>query len=214
MSNPPILHIEDEDASAFMLQAALDEAKIRNRTFRVSSGENGLAFLCKSDCYHAAQSPGLVLLDLHMPRVDGWAVLAAMQRKPELSNIPVVVLSANQQETDKERAFSLGAREYVIKQNSISALSRALLDACSPFVHRDTPGAYTLKAPCIAYHHSLDDNGAPIKNFTVLAEHAQLQLLKIDSAAQSVLVRHDSRDLCISPDDFQSRCISNAALFA
>jgi len=129
VKNLTILHVEDEDASAFLLQAALDRAAIPNRVFRVSSGEDALAFLLKSGPYADADAPDLVILDLGLPHVDGWFVLSTIKKQRALKEIPVVVLSSSQREADSSRAMELGAHRYLVKQSSIAALSEALLDA-------------------------------------------------------------------------------------
>ncbi len=124
-----ILHVEDEDAHAFLLQAALDKAAIPNRLFRVSSGEDALAFLLRTGTYADAESPHLVMLDIGLPRVDGWSVLATIKKQRDLKQIPVVVLSSSQRDADSSRALQLGAHRYLVKQSSIAALSEALLEA-------------------------------------------------------------------------------------
>jgi DNA-binding response OmpR family regulator len=127
--NLKILHVEDEDAHAFLLQAALDKAAIPNRVFRVSTGEDALAFLFRTGAYADAESPHLVVLDIGLPRVDGWSVLSTMKKQRHLKEIPVVVLSSSELESDSSRALELGAHRYVVKQPSVGALSEALLDA-------------------------------------------------------------------------------------
>ena len=149
VSNYSILHVEDEDASAFLLQAALEHAAIPNRTYRVSTGENALAYLYKLGSYKDAQLPGLVILDLTLPGVDGWAVLSTVKRRRDLQAIPVVVLSASELESDKKKAMHMGADCYVVKQDNVAAMSRELRDACAGFmsfrVRLEVARTYTLR---------------------------------------------------------------------
>ncbi len=153
----PILHIEDEDASAYLLQAALDEAGVSNRTFRVSSGEEGLAFLCKSGAYQQAKTPGLVILDLNMPGIDGWMVLNVMQRQSELRTIPVVILSSSDSEADRSRALRLGARHYLLKEQDIAAMGRALQETCPDFLDIGQKGteAFPFESSTLVYDREL-----------------------------------------------------------
>ncbi|HMJ22054.1 MAG TPA: hypothetical protein VK513_09100, partial [Terriglobales bacterium] len=67
MERCSLLHVEDEDASAYLLRAALDAAGIGVSVYRVSDGEQALAFLNKSGVYQKARQPDLVVLDLNMP---------------------------------------------------------------------------------------------------------------------------------------------------
>jgi len=61
--------------------------------------------------------PDIVLLDLVMPRMDGFDVLEEMQKKPEWKKIPIVVLSNLGQESDRDRSLKLGAVEYIVKSD-------------------------------------------------------------------------------------------------
>jgi CheY-like chemotaxis protein len=210
VSNSPILHVEDEDASAFLLQAALEEAAIPNRTFRVCSGESALAFLFRTGAYKDAQLPALVILDLSLPRVDGWTVLSSMKTRHDLASIPVVILSDSDLESDKKRALHLGADKYIVKQNSIAALRRAILNACSEFISfrvmLEVARSYTLRIACIAFERTMD-NGAEINVAMVLPEGAELKLVGTDVAGSVAHVRHRGRDLWMSLHDIRDNTI-------
>ncbi len=75
-----------------------------------------------------AEMPDVVLLDVMMPRMDGWAVLAAAKKEPELADIPIVLLTAKVQEADQIRGFELGAAEYITKPFSPLALAQTIGD--------------------------------------------------------------------------------------
>lgn len=64
-----------------------------------------------------AEKPNLIVLDLMVPKKDGFMVLEEIKKNPELATIPVLVLSNLGQQTDKDRAISLGANEYMVKVN-------------------------------------------------------------------------------------------------
>ena len=74
------------------------------------------------------QRPDVVLLDVMMPRKDGWQVLAELKEDDQLSDIPVVMLTAKVQEQDKIRGWSAGAAEYITKPFSPLSLSQVLDD--------------------------------------------------------------------------------------
>ena len=78
-----------------------------------------------------SESPDVVLLDVMMPRMDGWQVLTAMKDDEELEHIPVVMLTAKVQEHDQIRGWSRGAADYITKPFSPLALSQVLQDVLS-----------------------------------------------------------------------------------
>ena len=74
----------------------------------------------------AAERPDVILLDVMMPKMDGWQVLAALKADPETADIPVVMLTAKVQDQDQIRGWSGGAADYITKPFSPLALSQVL----------------------------------------------------------------------------------------
>ena len=105
-----ILHIEDDDATALVFQAAIYEARLQATVHRVSNGEDALAYLRGEGLYMGRTWPDIVYLDLNMPKVDGWEVLTEMRADNDLRSIPVVILTTSSLTSDKERARALGAQ--------------------------------------------------------------------------------------------------------
>lgn len=126
-----LLHVEDEDSSACLFRTALDHAGIAVSVYRVSDGHEALAFLNQSGIYNMARRPELIVLDLNMPRVDGWTVLSRVCGNDQLRTIPVVVLSTSSQPEDQTRALSLGARRYVIKPEDFYGLVQEVESICA-----------------------------------------------------------------------------------
>ncbi|MDQ3790584.1 MAG: response regulator [Actinomycetota bacterium] len=110
-----VLLVEDDDGDVLMTREAFEHHKIRNNLHVVRDGEEALRFLRREEEYADAPRPGLVLLDLNLPRVDGREVLAEMKSDPELRVIPVVVLTTSEAEEDILRSYSLHANAYVSK---------------------------------------------------------------------------------------------------
>jgi CheY-like chemotaxis protein len=129
-----LLHVEDEDASACLFRAALDNAGIAVSVYRVSDGEQALAFLNKSGIYKMARRPEIVVLDLNIPRIDGWTVLSKMRAGDGLQAIPVVVLSTSSRAEDQTRALSLGARRYIVKPLNFDDWVREVESICADFL--------------------------------------------------------------------------------
>jgi two-component system, chemotaxis family, response regulator Rcp1 len=129
-----LLHVEDEDASACLFRTALDRAHIVVSVYRVSDGEQAMAFLNQSGMYQLGVAPNSFVLDLNMPRVDGWTVLLKIRASDVLQKIPVVVLSTSAEPEDQERALLLGARRYVVKPPDFDGLVRDVKWICASFL--------------------------------------------------------------------------------
>jgi CheY-like chemotaxis protein len=129
-----LLHVEDEDGSACLFRAALDEAGIDVSVYRVSDGEQALAFLNQAGVYRSARRPELVVLDLNMPKMDGWAVLTKIGGEEQFKDVPIVVLSTSRQAEDQARALALGARRYFVKPGDFIDLVRAVELICADFL--------------------------------------------------------------------------------
>ena len=105
------------------LDLILVEKILQRYNFKVKKANGGQEALDMI----AAEKPSLVLLDLMMPNVDGFDVLAALSKSEETSNIPVVILSALNSESDIEKALSNGAKDFVTKPILMDKLLNCIL---------------------------------------------------------------------------------------
>jgi CheY-like chemotaxis protein len=110
-----ILLAEDNEFDVHLTEAALRDATVPNRVNCVSDGEAAIAFLKRLGEHSQAPRPDLILLDLNLPKMDGFQVLEAIKGDPELRNIPVVVVSGSDREADISRAYGLQASAFVVK---------------------------------------------------------------------------------------------------
>lgn len=110
-----VLLVEDDQGDILMTREAFEHYKIRNKLHVVTDGDQALQFLRRDGEYADAPRPGLILLDLNLPRRDGLEVLAELKEDPELRVIPVVILTTSQAEEDILRSYSLHANAYVSK---------------------------------------------------------------------------------------------------
>ncbi len=110
-----VLLVEDDPGDILMTREAFQHHKIQNKLHVVTDGEQALQFLHQTGEYTGAPRPGLILLDLNLPRRSGHEVLAELKEDPELRVIPVVILTTSQAEEDILRSYSLHANAYVSK---------------------------------------------------------------------------------------------------
>ena len=121
-----ILIVDDNPGDVDLTKAALRDARILNEVHVVYDGEEALRFLRRAGHYAAAPRPDLVFLDLKMPKVDGFRVLAEMKADPELRRIPVIVMSSSSAEKDLARAYDAQISAYLIKPSDLDAYFSAI----------------------------------------------------------------------------------------
>jgi CheY-like chemotaxis protein len=110
-----VLLVEDDPGDVLMTREAFEHYQIRNNLYVVGDGEQAMHFLRKTGDYAEVPTPGLILLDLNLPRRGGLEVLADLKADDDLRAIPVVVLTTSQAEADIVRSYELHANAYVIK---------------------------------------------------------------------------------------------------
>ena len=110
-----ILLVEDNEGDARLAQEAMRDSKLRNVIHHVWNGEEAMAFLRREGRFAGAPRPGLILLDLNLPRKDGREVLAEIKADDGLKRIPVVVLTVSSAEEDILKSYNLHANCYVSK---------------------------------------------------------------------------------------------------
>ena len=118
----PILAAEDEASDRMILELAFQKAKLSQPLVLVCDGQEAVDYLTGKARYanrSAHPLPVLIVLDLKMPRMNGFDVLAWLSTQPEFKSIPVVVLSSSSDDSDIKKARQLGACEYFVKPHSL-----------------------------------------------------------------------------------------------
>ena len=112
-----ILMADDDDDDFMLTQKALKESKLLNTLVRVRDGEELLDYLQGKGEYagHEVERPGVILLDLNMPRKDGREALKEIKSNPDLNDIPVVVFTTSKAEEDIYRSYKLGVNSFITK---------------------------------------------------------------------------------------------------
>ncbi len=124
-NKPLVILMADDDADDRLLaQDAANECRLSAELRFVEDGEELLEYLRQSGKYAGgdAPSPGLILLDLNMPRKDGREALREIKSDPALRRIPVVVLTTSKADTDIGKIYELGANSFIAKPVSFDAL--------------------------------------------------------------------------------------------
>ena len=129
-----ILLVEDDDAHAEIVVRNFEDSHIANRMFRVADGEAALDYVYRRNGFSDPASsprPGIILLDLRMPKLDGLEVLKAIKTDPDLKSIPVVVLTTSSGEMDLAEAYAHHANSYLVKPVDFAKFTQLM----ETFVH-------------------------------------------------------------------------------
>ncbi len=120
-----ILMADDDEDDCMLAREALTESRLANDLYIVRDGEELMDYLYRRGQYanpNISPRPGLILLDLNMPKKDGREALREIKNNPELRRIPVVVLTTSKAEEDIYRSYDLGANSFIIKPVTFAAL--------------------------------------------------------------------------------------------
>lgn len=120
-----ILMADDDEDDCMLAREALAESRLANDLHFVSDGEELMDYLYRRGKYAQESNsprPGLILLDLNMPRKDGREALSEIKADPILRKIPVVVLTTSKAEEDIYRSYDLGANSFITKPVTFGSL--------------------------------------------------------------------------------------------
>ncbi|ATC85548.1 MULTISPECIES: response regulator [Pseudoalteromonas] len=120
-----ILMADDDEDDRLLTQDALAESRVLNELHFVEDGVELLEYLERKGKFEdktVSPRPGLILLDLNMPRMDGREALEAIKANPNLKGIPVVILTTSKQEEDMVKGYNLGAASYITKPVTFDGL--------------------------------------------------------------------------------------------
>lgn len=125
-----ILMAEDDPAHAEIVRRNLESCRLANRLEHVMDGQQALDYLYRRHAWSdpgQSPRPGLILLDLRMPRIDGLEVLKTIKSDSDLANIPVVILTTSAAEADVARAYSSHANSYLVKPLDFEKFSELIV---------------------------------------------------------------------------------------
>jgi len=126
VSHPILVLVADDDPEDRMLiEDAFEESRLPNALAFVEDGEDLMDYLYRRNGYSdpsASPRPGLILLDLNMPRKDGREALKEIKADPDLRQIPVVVMTTSKAEEDILRTYDLGVNSFITKPVTFEGL--------------------------------------------------------------------------------------------
>jgi CheY-like chemotaxis protein len=120
-----LLYVEDDPDYADLVLLTFSRQGFPATIHHVSDGEAALAYLARSGSAEAPR-PRMILLDLRLPKVDGFEVLEVVKTTPALSSIPVVILTTSSSETDVARTYGHHANSYLVKPDEYATLDDLL----------------------------------------------------------------------------------------
>ena len=121
-----ILLVDDNEDDVVLLEESFRDSKFVNLLHVVHDGEEALAYLRREGKHRTARIPGLVLLDINMPKMNGFEVLRAMKGDPLLRTIPVVMLTTSTRDEDIARSYDSGACSFVSKPVNFEKLKEVI----------------------------------------------------------------------------------------
>ena len=119
-----ILMADDDEDDRLMAKEAFEENKLFNMLQFVKDGEELMRYLLKEGEFNTdnAPTPGLILLDLNMPKKDGRTALSEIKNNPILKRIPVVVLTTSSSDEDIVKSYDLGVSSFISKPVTFDSL--------------------------------------------------------------------------------------------
>lgn len=118
MSDPNNLHVllvEDNPADSKLLEELMKEGRYQVALYCTTNGYDAMDFLQHRSKYRVAPQPDAIVLDLGLPRMNGYEVLSRIRKMPDFTHIPVVVLTTSRDPKDRALCLSLGAKEFLSK---------------------------------------------------------------------------------------------------
>jgi len=122
-----ILLVDDDPDCRMLVRDAISECKVSNNLYEVTNGQEALDFLNRRGAYHDAPRPGLIYLDIEMPRMDGLETLRRIKAEAALRQIPVVMMTGVCDEEQMKRAAEAGANSYTMKPANAEQFLRTVL---------------------------------------------------------------------------------------
>jgi len=126
-----VLLVEDDAAHARLVMRSLEDHRVANAIHHVSDGEAALNYLFRRGEYadpEKSPRPHVILLDLRLPKVDGLEVLRQIKSSQQVRNVPTVILTTSDTETDVAKAYEYRANSYLVKPVDFAKFAQLVSD--------------------------------------------------------------------------------------
>lgn len=130
-----ILLVEDNAGDIMLIEEALDEAKVANKVSIANDGEKAIEFLSKNGEHSEAPDPDLIILDINLPRINGFEVLQFIKESDELKHIPVIMLTTSSSERDIAKSYNSHANCYITKPVGVEEFLSAVTSIENFWIH-------------------------------------------------------------------------------
>ncbi|MEM7553107.1 MAG: response regulator [Cyanobacteria bacterium P01_A01_bin.84] len=121
-----ILLGEDNPGDVYLIRSSLADSKLYHSFYHVQDGEEVMAYLYQEKNYQNVSIPDLILLDLNLPKKNGFEVLAEVKADPKLKIIPIVILTSSNREKDIIKSYQLYANSYIVKPSDYFSFFQAI----------------------------------------------------------------------------------------
>ena len=125
MNAPLVLHVEDDPNDRLILSILFKKSAAEVDLRTAADGAEAVDYLAGRGAYadrHRHPLPRLVILDLKLPKMNGFEVLAWARAQASLKDVPIIILSSSQEKGDVQRAFELGASSYLVKSVDMASM--------------------------------------------------------------------------------------------
>ena len=122
-----ILLVEDNEDDAVIIQEVFSDMRLATLINVVGDGEEALAYLHRNGKYKVVRMPDIVLLDINMPKKNGFEVLEEIKKDPRLQSLPVIMLTTSHREEDIVRSYAKGACSYIHKLVDLDQFKHLIL---------------------------------------------------------------------------------------
>lgn len=130
LNSVELLLVEDNTQDAELAIRELKKHKLANNLYHVKDGEEALDFIFASGKYAGSRDvnypPKLILLDIHMPKVNGIEVLEKIKSDEQTKSTPVVILTSSKEDPDIKKCYALGANSYIVKPLNFEGFADAI----------------------------------------------------------------------------------------
>ena len=182
-----VLLVDDDPGDVLMTTEAFELSPIHSTLHVVGDGEQAMRFLRRTGEFTGAPRPGLILLDLNLPRRNGLEVLAELKADPDLLTIPVVIFSTSQAETDISASYQLHANAYITKPVSLDLFTEAIRQVDDFFLNLvKLPGLGLRSGQPRAAPESLENAGGLAPKLTAVLSSSRKCKMGMRSAQRAV----------------------------